>query len=329
MKLLVLGGTVFLGRHIVAEALERGHEVTLFNRGSNTALFAGQVEQVTGDRNEGFTALDARQFDACIDTSGYLPDQMDLAGRHFADRVDQYAFVSTISVYPKYFENLDETAPVAELPDDADASDYKDEFYGPLKVLCERRIEHWLPGRVLQVRSGLIVGPYDPTNRFTYWPARVAEGGDILAPCSAELPVQMIHARDQAVWILDMLQRKQAGIFNVTSDNGTYTLGDVINATIKITGVNAAVHYASSDFLQKNDIAPWMGLPLWLPEAAQNMSRVSAAKAAATGLNLRPLTDIINDTLNWYQQQPARDWPAGISREKEREVLAALETVKV
>ena len=206
MKVLVIGGTVFLGRHVVAEALSRGHEVTLFNRGSDTESFAGEVERVLGDRNTDIANLGDARFDYCIDTSGYLPHQLVAAGTHLASRVDRYAFVSSISVYAAFKAGMDESAALSVLPDDADPTVYDNAHYGPLKVLCEAAIEAAMPGRVLHVRSGLIVGPHDPTHRFTYWPVRVAKGGEFIAPSGPDFPIQMIHARDQARWIFDALK---------------------------------------------------------------------------------------------------------------------------
>ncbi len=324
MRLLILGGTVFLGRHLVEQGLAAGHEVTLFNRGqTNPELFEGQVETIVGDRNEGLGQLAHRQFDACIDPSGYLPGHLEKAGQQLKDCVEHYAFISSISVYPKFTEGMDESGTLDVIPNNVDLTTYDNQYYGAFKVLCEQAIETEMPGRVLHARSGLIVGPYDPTHRFTYWPVRVSKGGDMLAPVGPELPVQLIHAADQARWILQMLGAGKTGTFNVTSDSGTYTLGDVIDATIEVTGSDANPIWVPSDFLLDKEIAPWMGLPLWLPEKMLNMSRVSASKAKASGLQLMPLPEVIRDTLGWYDQQPERDWPAGISAERESEILRA------
>lgn len=324
MKLLILGGTAFLGRHLVEQALLAGHEVTLFNRGqTNPDLFAGQVEKVIGDRATDLKLLSNQRFDACIDPSGYLPGDLATAGAELADQVNRYVFISSISVYPRFVEGMDESGELDSLPADASSTEYENQHYGALKVLCERAIEEAMPGRVLQVRSGLIVGPYDPTHRFTYWPVRVEAGGRLLAPVGPGFPIQMIHAADQARWILHMLETDQMGVFNVTSDKGTYTLGEVIDATLALTGSNAEPVWVPGEFLLDQNVGPWMELPLWLPDAALNMSRVSAAKAVESGLSLMPLVDIIDSTLQWYRQEPPREWPAGMSAARERELLDA------
>lgn len=325
MKILVLGGTVFLGRHIIEQALAAGHEVTMFNRGqSNPGLFDGQVEKVTGDRGSDLGKLAGRHFDACIDPGGYLPLDLEIAGRTLCDQVDRYVFISSISVYSSPDrENIDESADLEPLPADVDPNTFDVQYYGALKALCEKAIEREMPSRVLHVRSGLIVGPHDPSNRFTYWPVRVARGGDLIAP-EPDLPVQIIHAADQARWILHMLERDQMGYFNVTSDNGTYTLRDVIEASVEVTGASVNPVYVSSEFLLEQGVGPWMELPLWLPEEHINTSRVSARKAVDSGMELMPLPEVVRSTLDWFNNEPARDWPAGLSPEKEAALLAAV-----
>ncbi len=322
MKLLILGGTVFLGRHIVEQALAAGHDVTLFNRGqSNPDLFEGQVTKIVGDRMEDLNKLGDEEFDACIDPSGYLPGHLDTAGQALKDKVDRYVFISSISVYPEFeSENLDENGTLDTLPEGVDATVYDMQYYGAFKALAEQAVEKHMPGRVLQVRSGLIVGPYDPTHRFTYWPVRLSLGGDVLCP-DKNFPVQIIHGADQARWILHMLELDQMGVFNVTSDNGTYTMQDVIEATRNVTSANINPIHVSSEFLLEHEVSPWMELPLWLPESHVNMSRVSSQKAVGAGLTLMPLEEIVASTLEWFKQEPKRDWPAGLDPKKEQDLL--------
>ncbi len=324
MKLLVLGGTKFLGRHVVEQALAAGHVVTLFNRGQTCPdLFAGKVEKIFGDRVSGLHQLSGRHFDACIDTSGYLPQQLEISGRVLKDVVHRYVFISSISVYPKYVENLDESGELEVLADNVDRTVYDSQYYGAFKVLCEQAIEAAMPGRVLQVRSGLIVGPYDPTNRFTYWAERVARGGEVLAPDGPDFPVQIIHAADLARWLLKILESDRMGVYNVTSDNGTYTLGEVINTAKRLTGSDAQPVWVSSEFLSAQKVQPWMGLPLWLPKALLNMSKVSARKAVDAGMTLMPLEDIVQSTIDWFRDEPEREWPAGMSEDQEQRLLEA------
>ena len=217
MKLLILGGTKYLGRHLTESALERGHEVTLFNRGrENPDLFHGKVEKLVGDRDGDLAALKGRKWDAVIDTSGYFPRVVKDSARLLADTVDHYTFISTISVYEDFSQpGIEETAPVGKLEDET-VEDIGAGAYGPLKALCEQAVEEVMPGRSLIVRPGLIVGPYDPTDRFTYWPSRIAKGGEVLAPGDGTSPVQFIDARDLAEWVLTMTERKQTGVFNAT-----------------------------------------------------------------------------------------------------------------
>lgn len=322
MKLLILGGTKFLGRHVVEQALAAGHVVTLFNRDkTNPGLFAGEVEKVIGDRDTDLHQLSDRHFDACIDPSGYLPQQLEISGRVLKDVADRYVFISSISVYPRFVENLDESGELEVLADDVDRTVYNDQYYGAFKVLCEQAIEAAMPGRVLHVRSGLIVGPYDPTNRFTYWLERVSRGGQVLAPESPGFPVQMIHAADQARWLLKILESDRMGVYNVTSDNGTYTLGEIIDTAKRLTGSDAQPAWVSSEFLLAQEVRPWMGLPLWLPEAQLNMSKVSARKAVDTGMTLMPLEDIIQSTIDWFRDEPEREWPAGMPEDQEQRLL--------
>lgn len=322
MKLLILGGTQFLGRHIVEQSLAAGHEVTLFNRGqTNPELFEGEVEKIVGDRMTDLELLSDKQFDACIDPSGYLPGHLEIAGEVLKDQVNRYVFISSISVYPGFdSENMDESSTLDELPPDVDQTVYDMQYYGAFKVLAEQAIEAKMPGRVLQVRSGLIVGPYDPTNRFTYWPVRLKRGGEVLCP-EAEFPFQIIHAADQARWILHMLEQDQMGIYNVTSHNGIYTLQDVIEATAKVSGTTVQPVYVTSEFLLENEVGPWMEFPLWLPDSHINMSRVSSEKACAAGLKLMPLEEVVSSTLAWYEAIPEQDWPAGLDPEKEQSLI--------
>ncbi len=324
MKVLVLGGTRFLGRHIVEAALARDHEVTLFNRGqSNPDLFA-DLEKLTGDRDGGLDALEGRSWDVAIDPSGYVPRLVKASAELLADSVEHYTFVSSISVYSGLdTPHMDESGAVGTIADET-VEEITGETYGPLKVLCEKAAEAALPGRVLHVRSGLIVGPHDLSNRFTYWPVRVAKGGDVLAPVSPDFPVQYIDGRDQAEWIIRMAEDRKAGVYNVTGPDYNATLGHVLDVSKEVSGSDANFVWADADFLAEHEVAPWMGLPLWVPDDTRALNQMNIDKALADGLTFRPLAATIRDTLAWFAEQPAdRQWPAGISAEKEADVLAA------
>lgn len=327
MRLLILGGTVFLGRHIVDAALARGHSVTLFNRGQHNPDLFPQVEKLRGDRDGGLDALKTGMWDAVIDPSGYVPRLVRDSASLLADRAGHYTFISSISVYADMSQpHLDETAPVGQL-DDPSIEQITGETYGPLKVLCEQVAEAAMPGRVLTIRPGLIVGPHDPTDRFTYWPWRVAQGGEVLAPSRPGYPVQLIDGRDLAEWIVRLVEQAVTGVFNATGPTDPLTLGEVLDTAKQISGSDAWFSWVAEDFLLQRALEPWGELPLWVPEADgqyAGFSRVSIVRALASGLTFRPLADTVRDTLAWALTRPAdRQWRAGLTRAKEAETLAA------
>ena len=340
MKLLILGGTKFLGRHLVEAALARGHEVTLFNRGQlNPELFP-EVEKLRGDRDGGLDALKGRRWEAVVDTSGYSPRVVRDSARLLADSVEHYAFISSISVYKDTsVPGVDEDYHVAAVTDEQlreaealrqselTAAPFFGEMYGALKALCERAAEGELPGRVLNVRAGLIVGPHDYTDRFTYWPRRVAEGGEVLAPGDPERPVQVIDARDLAEWVLEMAGARRAGTFNATGPDYRLTLGRVLETCRGTTGSDARFVWVDEQFLLDAEVGPWMEMPLWLPasdEGNRHIMELNVEKALAAGLKFRPLSETVRDTLEWDLTRPAdTQRRAGLAREKERGVLDA------
>lgn len=228
MKILVLGGTVFLGRHLVEAARSRGHKVTIFHRGrTNPGLFSS-VEVLLGDRGGAMDALSGREWDAVLDTSGFVPRVVRASARKLAPAVGHYTFISSGSVYPASVTAPDESSPVETVEDES--SENISESYGALKALCERAIEESLPGRMLAVRAGLLVGPHDPTERFTYWPRRIAQGGEVLAPGRPERPVQLIDARDLAEWIVQMAEARRTGVYNATGPSSRLSMGELLDA---------------------------------------------------------------------------------------------------
>jgi nucleoside-diphosphate-sugar epimerase len=320
MKILVLGGTLFLGRHIVDTALARGHEVTTFNRGRTAPdLFRDRVERLVGDRDGGLESLEGRTFDIAIDTCGYVPRIVDASAKLLADCVEHYTFVSSISVYADLsVDGVDESGPVETLEDPSSEEIAK--HYGGLKALCEQAVERRLPGRALHVRAGLIVGPDDPTDRFTYWPRRFAEGGDVLVPDVLDAPTQFIDVRDLAAWILDQAEARTAGAFNVTGPAEPLRFGDLIRACPD-EGHPVVVPEA---FLLSHDVAPWMEVPLWIPAGEGGMTAVSIRKAIDAGLSCRPLAETIAETLAWWREaNRATREGVGLTREKEAAVLRA------
>ena len=325
MNLLVLGGTQFVGRHIVKTAQERGHTVTLFNRGNNSDVFP-ELEQLKGDRNHDLSALKGRGWDAVIDVSAYFPHQVAAALNVLKDRVGHYTLVSSISVYADQSKaHQDESAPVETLEDES-VSEVTGETYGGLKVLCERTLKEVMPSALI-IRPGLVVGPYDHTDRFTYWVHRVAQGGEVLAPDDPEYPVQFIDARDLAEFILQGVETSRTGTFNAVEDPDRFTLGEVLRGAKEVSGSDATFTWVSEAFLLEQNVTPWSELPLWIPGDDIGLMRTSNRKAREAGLSTRPLVETVRDTLAWSRTRPADvERKAGLSREREAELLRAWET---
>jgi 2'-hydroxyisoflavone reductase len=336
MKLLILGGTRFLGRHVVATAHARGHEVTLFNRGNYLTADPRAVEVIKGDRHTELHKLQGRRWDAVIDTSGHLPRAVRAAAEVLADEVERYVFVSTQNAYKDVsVPDIDETYPLATLTseqlDRANAIDTSGqpsygELYGGLKALCEQTAEDVMSGRVLIIRPGLIVGPHDYTDRFTYWPVRVARGGEVLAPGPPDRFVQFIDVRDLAEWTISMIEHKAMGAYNAHGVPKTLTMEHLLEECKSVTASDAHFTWVTEDFLLQENVAAWSELPLWLPEEAaphlKGFMFISPDKAIAAGLTFRPLSETIKDTLTWYQtNRPNDELKAGLDRDKERALL--------
>ncbi len=331
MRILVLGGTSFLGPQFVEAALKRGHQLTLFNRGkTNPGRFKDprydSIEQLRGDRKTDLSALNNKSFDAVLDTSAYLPADVTRSATLLANAVQHYLIVSTISVYAKLNQpGMDESAELIVLPD-PNVDKVTNETYGGLKALSEQAAEKAIPGKVTVVRPGLIVGPGDNTDRFTYWPARAARGGDILAPESPKAPTQFIDVRDLANFLLHLLEQKTLGIFNADAQADSINMGKLLQACQKVAKKPSKLVWVPADFLEKNNVGPWMDLPCWVPAKGDEagFGRISAKKALAAGLLYRPLISTVRDTLAYWNSLPVerRAKPgAGLSAEREAEVL--------
>jgi nucleoside-diphosphate-sugar epimerase len=322
VQLLIVGGTGFLGRYLSEQALARGHALTLFNRGLTAPeLFPG-AEHLRGDRRAGDTeALAGRRFDAAIDTCGYLPREVEALTAVLSATLRQYAFVSSLSVYPDpAASGIDESAPVATLAGPVHDQP-RDGSYGALKALCERAVEARMPGRALVVRPGLIAGPRDPTDRFTYWPRRVAEGGRVLG-ARAEQPVQFIDVRDLATWILDSVEAGRGGTYNVTGPATRLTMAGVFEACREASGSDAEPVWAGDRLLRANGVEPWSELPLWLTASYEGFFEVDCSKAISERLRFRPLAETISDTLDWDASRPPGDRVEHFPRAKEQRLLA-------
>jgi 2'-hydroxyisoflavone reductase len=326
MKLLILGGTRFVGRALVESALANGHEVTLFNRGQSNPDLYPEVEQLRGDRDGGLDALRGRQWDAVIDTCGYVPRLVGDSARLLADAVAHYTFISSISVYADFNRaGIDENHPLATMPDET-VETIDGETYGPLKVLCEKVVDEAMNGRSLQVRAGLIVGPHDPTDRFSYWPYRAAQGGEVLAPGSPDAPVQFIDVRDLAAWTVQAAERQLTGAYNATGPAAPLSMQSLLHTCREVSGSDAVFTWVDEAVILENEIAPWTELPLWLPgEDGAAFGGVDCRKAQANGLTYRPLADTIRDTLAWLHTRPADyTWRSGLPAEKEARALEAV-----
>ena len=328
LKILVLGGTAFLGPAIVDNALARGHEVTLFNRGRTNPHLYPDLEKIQGDRKVSHDALRGRRWDLVIDTSGYYPRVVREAAAALAGNIGQYIFVSTISVYADFsVKGLNEKSPVATVEDET-TEEVTAQTYGALKALCEQAAEAAFPGRTCNIRPGLIVGPRDRSDRFTYWPVRIARGGEVLVPDRPETVTQIIDVRDLGEYIVRCAEQQICGTFNCTSPSGELTMGEIFETCKRVSASDASFVYADGDWLEEQDVHAWSDMPVWSPLEGPEAGHpfIDVRRALATGLVFRPLSETVRDTLDWWAtvSQERRDKPmrAGLTAERETEVLA-------
>jgi 2'-hydroxyisoflavone reductase len=319
VRLLVLGGTKFLGRAAVEAALARGHEVTLFTRGETNPELFPETEKLRGDRSGDLGALRGRDWDAVLDPSGFVPGVVRASAELLADAAGHYLFVSSVSVYASQAAPNDEASPLAQLgdaPDDRLLEDFSN--YGALKALCEAAVAEDFGESHASVRSGLIVGAHDPTGRFTYWPHRVARGGEVLAPAPPERQVQFVDVRDLGPWLVDLSERRAAGAFNATHPGHSWA--EVLETCRDVAKSDATFTWVPDAFLVEQGVGEWMELPMWIqdPEEAA-LHETNVARAVAAGLAFRPLEDTVRDTL----ELAATTADAGLSPEREAALLAA------
>ncbi|MBL38845.1 MAG: epimerase [Xanthomonadales bacterium] len=337
LDILILGGTGFTGPFQVRFALARGHRVTIFNRGNKSLDWPGPVEELVGDRNESnLEALKGRKWDVCIDNPTTLPFWVRDAGQVLQENVGHYVFTSTLSVYASNAEpGADESAPLLEYTgDDAMAETMeglladRGRLYGPLKAESEREVARWFPDRHTIIRPTLIVGPGDQTDRFTYWPLRLARGGQVLAPGDGNDPVQIIDASDLAEWTIRQAEARTGGAYNAAGPDYPFTFEAMLHGIRAVTGKAAELNWAPAEFLAEQGLNPWSDMPVWIPRQDDyaGFSTRSNARAIESGLTFRPFADTVAATLEWFRSQPEdrqADIRAGISAEREAEALEA------
>lgn len=335
MDLLIIGGTRFVGRHLVEAALARGDRVTLFNRGQSVSPLAPQPAGVTllrGDRQGDLSAIAEGRWDAVIDCCAYLPADADRMARCLANRVGRYALISSVSAYASAALPNAEDAALGQI-DDTDTTVVDGRTYGPLKALCEAAVvKHMGPARSLLIRPGLVVGPYDPTQRFTWWPARLAraavDGLPVLAPGDAKRPLQFIDARDLAAFVLLALETGASGAFNAAAPPGFTTMGNLLQACADAAGAAPWLHWMADADLLAQGVRPWIDLPLWLPADGEHAAflAVRTDRALELGLKVRPLADTVAATLAWWRALPPEAQLfnfAGLSAEREAGLLSS------
>ncbi len=323
LNVLILGGTGFIGPHMVREALRRGHSVTLFNRGrTNNALFP-DLETIKGDRGGDLDGLKGRRWDVVIDNSGYVPRHVENSASLLADSAEHYLFISTISVYATFAEPMDEDSPLGTIEDET-VEEVTGETYGPLKVLCEKRAMSALgEDRLTILRPTYICGPGDHTDRFSYWPVRASKGGEMLWPGGPDHMTQIIDVRDLANFTVDCVEQRTAGIFNTVTPRGSYSFGQFLEDCQAVTAAEIDPVWVDEAFIEANDLS----LPVWHPKSGEfaNVSSVSGERARAAGLHNRPVRETIRDLLAWWQTQPEErtaELRAGLTMEREQELIA-------
>ncbi|MGR5917448.1 SDR family oxidoreductase [Bacillus pacificus] len=334
--MLILGGTRFLGRAFVEEALNRGHEVTLFNRGTNQEIFP-EVEQLIGDRNGDVSSLENRKWDVVVDTCGFSPHHIRNVGEVLKDNIEHYIFISSLSVYKDwiphhikedYILQPEPTAEQIKAVENGEISPY--EHYGALKVLCEKEAEKYWPGRVLHVRAGLLSGMFDYTDRLPYWIQRIAKGGKVLVPGRKDRPVQIVDIKDVANWGLNMAENNKVGTFNVTGPNYELTMEELLNTCKKVPNSDATFVWVDESFMNEHKVQPWTEMPLWLPETFSLEGEpkpwkggfsINIESAVKEGLTFRRLEDTIADVYVWMKGMDEWELKAGISGKREKCLL--------
>ena len=338
LRILVLGGTAFLGPATIEVARARGHEITLFNRGQTNQHLYPDLPKLVGDRFDDISALGSGEWDVCIDNSGYIPRTVTASAELLKGRVKQYIFISSISVFGDFtIKGMDENAAVGKLTDEEVAAaqgmrDITGTNYGPLKALCEQANTAVFGKAACNIRPGLIVGPMDRSDRFTYWPVRISKGGEVLAPGTPDTPTQIIDVRDLAEFIVLAAEKGLGGTYNATSPTGELTMGELLDTCKRVSASDAVFTWADAKFLEEHEVAAWSDMPVWVPLDGEDAGHpfINVNKAVAAGLTFRPISETVRGTLDWWATVPQerRDKPmrSGLTPEREAEVLAAWHT---
>jgi 2'-hydroxyisoflavone reductase len=321
LKLLVIGGTKFVGRAFVAEATERGHEVTVFHRGSTEPEDLPAVEHVHGDRNADLARLAGRHWDALLDTYAFVPRVVEETATALAGSVDLYALVSSLSVHPDDLPVGSTEDALTHQPPFPDTEDVTGETYGPLKVACEAEAERGFPGRCLIIRPGYIAGPHDPTDRFTSYVRRAVDGGEMVAPGPADDPMQVLDVRDLAAFMLGRIEASDSDVYGVVGPGEPLTMRGMLETTREIAGAETTFTWLAEDFLRAHgdEVERWF--PMWHPQHP-GFQTYDASKAVAAGLRHRPFAETVSDTLAWDRERGKPELRAGLPPERERQLLA-------
>ncbi|MEM7261660.1 MAG: NAD-dependent epimerase/dehydratase family protein [Planctomycetota bacterium] len=325
MNILIIGGTKFVGRALTDVALERGHEVTLFHRGQTGEELFPNVQRIHGDRNHDLDRLKG-QWDVVVDTCAYRPREVEAVSERLRNHAKAFAFVSTISVYDDMsVPGIDEGAPLASY-DGPETDEVNGTTYGPFKVQCEEVVHDRWGGDALIVRPGLIVGPHDPTDRFTYWPWRVAQGGKMVAPGEPGRGIQYVDAHDLARFAIEGLERNLRGTFNVVGPESPVPFEPFLETCRKVTSSTAEFVWIDDSKLEAHEVGAMVEMPFWLPASSPKQAglfAIDASRARSEGLSHRPMAEIIRDTVEWAMSRPVdHTWRAGLAIEKERALLA-------
>ena len=332
MKILILGGTIFIGRHIAETALARGHTVTIFNRGKQQSLNL-DIEYLVGDRHTDINALQNRNWDVVIDTSGYVPSAVETTAKTFASNIDNYIYISSLSVYGAVTSSVDENTPVKELEkeklaiaetlsgaESPTAFTYG-QYYGPLKVNCEKIVQHYFPNRHLIARPGVVVGSYDYTNRLTYWIERLKNLQQFLAPNTPETPLRILDVNDLADWLIKSAEQQRSGIYNLPGQDNV-NFGKLFAVINQHLNKHALPIWVGESYLLEAKVKPWLEIPLWLSSDLQGMLRIGDLKAINSGFKYRPLIETIANTTAWLENNnPEYKILTGMAFDLEEKIL--------